>query len=192
MGEDMSWIPTSSPSAKFVQRCGQTKGNGEAFRKLLLREGANPCATELLAEMLKFDPSRRMSVEQALDHRYVAAFKPSEDPEVDAARAIGPVDWSFDRDLCFDDEGKPKPFDVLRFRAELLKTCTRVGDESHAMSDTSPSRSPVRHRPRVERNSTSEPAGGFSPVGNAGYTPAGLPAVPPAGAREENIPCEAE
>merc|ERR1719424_761155 len=85
--EDMSWIPMSSPSWKFVMRCAQNKANGEAFQRLLNTSGVNPCATELLAEMLKFDPSRRIAVEPGLNHRYLSSFTPRDDPEVAAARA---------------------------------------------------------------------------------------------------------
>jgi serine/threonine protein kinase len=74
--DDMSWIPVSSPSWKFVMRCSQNKANGEAFQRLLKAQGGNPNAMQLLEEMLKFDPSRRISVEQALNHRYVQGFTP--------------------------------------------------------------------------------------------------------------------
>jgi len=119
--EDMAWIPRSSPSWKFVEMCRKST-NGEAFQKILQSQGANPLATELLSSMLRFDPSRRISVEQTMIHRYLAAFDACQDPEVAAARAVPPVDWSFDRSLCFDDEGQPKPFDEQLFRQAFLAT----------------------------------------------------------------------
>jgi len=119
--EDMAWIPMSSPSWKFVERCSK-RTNGEAFQRFLRWPGANPLATELLASMLRFDPSRRISVERTLVHRYLAAFCAVEDEEVVAARAVSPVDWSFDRNLCFDSEGQPKPFNKEAFREAFLET----------------------------------------------------------------------
>merc|ERR1712093_602033 len=61
----------------------------------------------------------RISVDQALDHPYFQAFGARTDPEVKAARAVSPVDWSFDRDLYFDASGQSKPFNEQTFRAEF-------------------------------------------------------------------------
>lgn len=166
--EDMGWIPRSTPAWKFVERCSK-QTNGEAFERLLRWPGANPLATELLAQMLKFDPSRRISVEHALVHRYLRAFNACEDSDVAAARAVPPVDWSFDRELCFDHEGQPKPFDKDLFREAFLQTrptlsSTKVIEKGGGAAASSPKampaddsvdvRSPERRKPKTERSST--------------------------------------
>merc|ERR1712194_93681 len=115
----------SSPAWKFVMKCDK-KGNGEAFRQLIESQGAHPDGTDMMTQMLKFDPAARLSVEQALHHRYLEEFTPSEDLEVERAKSMNPVDWSFDRDLCFAEDGKLKPFDPRNFRLEFLKVCTMV------------------------------------------------------------------
>eukprot|EP00928_Gymnodinium_smaydae_P030874 TRINITY_DN22828_c0_g2_i6.p2 TRINITY_DN22828_c0_g2~~TRINITY_DN22828_c0_g2_i6.p2 ORF type:complete len:426 (-),score=79.04 TRINITY_DN22828_c0_g2_i6:202-1479(-) len=144
--EDMGWIPRSSPSWKFVERCSKQSGNGEDLQRLLRQPGTNPLAVELLEHMLRFDPSKRISVEYALVHRYVDAFRACEDVEVARARAVAPMDWSFDRTLCFDDEGNPKPFDKSSFRQAFLDTAELTPPERPGSGGSSPARSPNRRQ----------------------------------------------
>eukprot|EP00927_Polykrikos_kofoidii_P014426 TRINITY_DN16312_c1_g1_i1.p1 TRINITY_DN16312_c1_g1~~TRINITY_DN16312_c1_g1_i1.p1 ORF type:complete len:458 (+),score=83.57 TRINITY_DN16312_c1_g1_i1:67-1374(+) len=159
--EDMNWIPRSSASWKFVERCSK-QSTGEAFQKLMQWPGANPLATELLTQMLRFDPSRRISVKQALVHRYVACFNACEDPEVASALAVSPVDWSFDRDFR-DTEGTPKPFDKDAFREAFLRTVGTVetgaevaGDDSTKQLSAAPTSeeggSPERRKSKSDRS----------------------------------------
>merc|ERR1719323_447876 len=103
----MEWIK-SSASRKFVEKFNQ-QSTGEGFRKLLNWPGANPSAMELLSAMLQFDPSRRISVEDAVHHAYLASFNASEDNEVTTALGVRPMDWTFDRNLCFDEAGQARP-----------------------------------------------------------------------------------
>lgn len=114
--EEMSWIPKGGHSWNFVEKCNQKSGDKAAFQRLLASPGMNPVAMELLSCMLRFDPSKRITVDDALVHRYLGSFGAEEDPEVAAARAVPVTDWSFDRDLCFDEHGQPKRFDVKLFR----------------------------------------------------------------------------
>mmetsp|Transcript_157990 Transcript_157990/g.506732 ORF Transcript_157990/g.506732 Transcript_157990/m.506732 type:complete len:456 (-) Transcript_157990:52-1419(-) len=146
--DEMSWIQRSSPSWKFVEKCNQT-ADGEAFQKILRWPKANPLSTDLLARMLRFDPSRRISVEDCLQHKYLEVFQPENDPEVAAARAVRPVDWSFDRELCFDEAGRPRSFDVRAFRSAFYKAARLAagssggGTSSAIPSPRTPTRSPT-------------------------------------------------
>ena len=57
---------------------------------------ANPLAIDLLEKMLVFDPARRITVEQALEHPYLASLH---DPGVEPASTV-PFDFEFeDEDL---------------------------------------------------------------------------------------------
>ncbi|CAE7430654.1 MPK2 [Symbiodinium natans] len=119
--EDLDWIPDSSPAKKFVHMCNKTaQANDEGLRKLVSHSGAQPAnalAIDMLVQMLRLDPFRRLAVEDALDHGYLSAFQAAEDKEVAHARAIPQMDWSFDRALCFDQQtGKAKSFEVNAFR----------------------------------------------------------------------------
>jgi len=61
---------------------------------------ANPLAIDLLEKMLVFDPARRITVEQALEHPYLASLH---DPGVEPASTV-PFDFEFeDEDLKEDD-----------------------------------------------------------------------------------------
>lgn len=180
--DDLSWIPKSTPARVFVERCCQSASNGDAFQKFLRWPGANPLATELLSMMLNFDPSKRITVDQTLMHRYLECFEARKDPEVAAARAIRPVDWSFDKDLCFDANGEPKEFDVSAFREAFSQTCRLVSSSSSTAlpspaartqssrglaedlgspmsfysAESSPQQSPERRRHRPSRGGVSD------------------------------------
>merc|ERR1719401_1103695 len=60
---EMSWLDGASWT--FVNKCNKA-ADGEAFRQLFCCPDLNPQATSLLAEMLRFDPSRRCSVDDCL------------------------------------------------------------------------------------------------------------------------------
>lgn len=143
--DEMGWIPRSSHSWKFVERCNQT-ADGEVFKKILAHPKANPLATDLLVQMLRFNPSRRISVEDCLRHKYVEVFQPEGDPEVVSAREVKPVDWSFDRELMFHADGRPRPYDARAFNAAFFKAQRMVaaldGGLEGQGDGTSPTTSP--------------------------------------------------
>lgn len=118
--QDKDWIPQGSASMTFVDKMAAKCGSGGFFQRLSA-SGVNPLAVDLLARMLRFHPARRVPVEQAMQHRYLEAFSVRSDPEVQTAQKCAPVDWSFDRELCFDDRGRPKPFNERAFRSAFLE-----------------------------------------------------------------------
>lgn len=122
--DEMSWIAQDSAAWKFMEKCNQAS-NGEAFQKLMNLPGINPLATDLLAQMLRFDPSRRVTVEDALQYSYMEG-KAAGDVELQAARDVRPVDWSFDRNLCFDEQGRPRPFHHPSFRKAFFEAIRLV------------------------------------------------------------------
>lgn len=63
-----------------------------------LYPGANPLAIDLLQRMLIFDPSKRISVREALQHPYMSAlYNPSSNPPAQV-----PIDLDIDEDLGED------------------------------------------------------------------------------------------
>ncbi|CAE7648988.1 erkA [Symbiodinium sp. CCMP2592] len=118
--EDFDWIPDCSPAKKFVQMCNKSAQAGnEGIREIVSSSGTQPSnalAVDLMVEMLRLDPSRRLAVDEALEHGYLSAFNAAEDQDVADARAVSQMDWSFDKALCFDRTGQPKSFEVNAFR----------------------------------------------------------------------------
>lgn len=170
--DEMSWIPKSSPSWKFVEKCNRSASD-EAFQKLLKTPGLDTNATSLLRQTLRFDPSKRIPVDEALGHAYLESFQADTDADVVSAKEVPPMDWIFDKDLCFDDQGKPKLYDPRRFRQALLACCSRDFLEQVRRS---PSRRGVSPRtraapsgravtpPRSTTPSRQAPAGHDAPV----------------------------
>lgn len=124
--EDLAWIPASSSAQKFVQMCNKSvPPTDQGLLNLTKRRSGpptNPLAVDMLVQMLRFDPSRRVGVEDALEHRFLKQFVPAEDAEVASARNTPSMDWTFDASLCFDrTSGRPKPFQVDEFRRTFVE-----------------------------------------------------------------------
>eukprot|EP00448_Togula_jolla_P002884 CAMPEP_0170617190 /NCGR_PEP_ID=MMETSP0224-20130122/26281_1 /TAXON_ID=285029 /ORGANISM="Togula jolla, Strain CCCM 725" /LENGTH=369 /DNA_ID=CAMNT_0010943057 /DNA_START=74 /DNA_END=1183 /DNA_ORIENTATION=- len=126
--EDLDWIPrrlpNGDPSRTFehIEKGRQAVADGEVAQRLWRVQGASPLASDLLEEMLRFHPDRRIDVFPALTHQYLAAFDAAQDQHVATARAVEPIDWSFDRDLCFDEAGRHRAFRADAFREAILQT----------------------------------------------------------------------
>lgn len=88
---------------------------------------ANPDALDLLDKMLAFDPSQRISVEEALEHPYLAIWHdPSDEPDC-------PTTFNFDFEVL-DDVGEMRHVildEVRRFR-QLVRTVPSAGGPGHA------------------------------------------------------------
>ena len=83
---------------------------------------ANPDALDLLDRMLAFDPTRRISVEQALEHPYLAIWHDASD-EPDC-----PATFNFDFEVI-DDVGEMRKMildEVFRFR-QAVRTVPGAG-----------------------------------------------------------------
>lgn len=170
--EDMSWL--CGASLMFAERCNK-HADGQGLRQLLHWPGANPAAAELLGQMLRFDPTKRISVDDALVHAFLKDFNSLLDEEVASARAVPPMDWSFDKELCVGKDGRPRPYDAERFSkvlAELSERwrgpCSPAGDNARRQEQAA---APPREAPPTEaptaRRETRPQAGAKSPGGGA-------------------------
>jgi mitogen-activated protein kinase 1/3 len=137
--DELSWVPRSS--AEFIKMCclGQTCEGSAHLSHRLDSVHANPAARNLLLEMLRFDPSNRISVEGVLGHDYLAALRGARSADVEAARNVAPVDWSFDLGwsrLCYSSDGLAEQFSKQRCRREIAETCVLLS-RRNSLSQTS-------------------------------------------------------
>jgi serine/threonine protein kinase len=131
--DDLCWIPQSSAASKFLQVCTvqNTKSTDELWRQLE-KSPASPVAINLLREMLRFNPSSRITPRDILSHEYLGAFGGLDSEEAVAALRVVPVDWSFDSDLCYDEDGNPRELDDYLFRLKMLEAREEISKRSSA------------------------------------------------------------
>ena len=77
---------------------------------------ANPQAIDLLDKMLQFDPKKRITVEQALEHPYLAALH---DPMVEPASEPAPFEFEFEDEELQEEQLREKVWEeMLSFHGE--------------------------------------------------------------------------
>jgi len=89
--DDLKWLPAKSSARDFLQKCAPAPK--ACWTKLL--PGASEAAVEVIEEMLRFDPTVRVTCKDALRMQYFAGLFDEEDLKIDTRRST-PVDWSFD------------------------------------------------------------------------------------------------
>jgi len=108
--DSLDWIKT--PEAKqWVQRMAPTRG--KSLEKILTK--ATPDALDLVTKMLKLDPSKRISVVEALEHTY---FKELHDPAKEIT--CEPFDISFEYEAAINSK-----FGVRHMMFEELKNFSK-------------------------------------------------------------------
>ena len=76
----------------------------------------NPQAIDLLDKMLQFDPKKRITVEQALEHPYLAALH---DPMVELASEPAPFEFEFEDEELQEEQLREKVWEeMLSFHGE--------------------------------------------------------------------------
>jgi hypothetical protein len=106
--EDLWFVPPGSAVHRIISAVGAKRR--VSFRRLFPR--ANPQAVDLLEKMLHFNPSKRITVLEALEHPYVADYHYADD-EPEAPSVV-----KFD----FDAMGRlSKPFLQARMVDEILE-----------------------------------------------------------------------
>lgn len=98
---------------------------------------ANPDALDLLDRMLAFDPSRRISVEEALEHPYLAIWHDASD-EPDC-----PTTFNFDFEVIDDVNEMRKMIlsEVVNFRAQVRTVPGQAGSAGNIQQ--APSNVPI-------------------------------------------------
>lgn len=85
---DLTWLPQDGPARRFINKC--PPAIGKPLQDIYPK--ANPDSLEIASRMLTFNPHRRISVEDALEHKYFEGLHSKEDEPV----AQSQVDWKFD------------------------------------------------------------------------------------------------
>eukprot|EP00929_Paragymnodinium_shiwhaense_P098496 TRINITY_DN59971_c0_g2_i1.p1 TRINITY_DN59971_c0_g2~~TRINITY_DN59971_c0_g2_i1.p1 ORF type:complete len:433 (+),score=122.88 TRINITY_DN59971_c0_g2_i1:124-1422(+) len=88
--EELHWLPENGSARKFLRKCPPAPA--ACWEKLLPE--ASPEAVEVVAAMLKFDPTVRIVAQDALRLKYFEHLFEEEDLVHDTM--VKPVDWSFD------------------------------------------------------------------------------------------------
>lgn len=88
-----------------------------------LYPNANPTAIDLLNKLLEFDPSKRMTVEEALNHPYLSAYHDEDDEPVHSST----FDFSFEVVDTIDEMKRMIAQEVVSFRANDLRPSTDAG-----------------------------------------------------------------
>mmetsp|Transcript_28292 Transcript_28292/g.60282 ORF Transcript_28292/g.60282 Transcript_28292/m.60282 type:complete len:463 (-) Transcript_28292:246-1634(-) len=88
--EELHWLPRSGSARAFLHKCqAAPKAN---WPKLV--PTASPAAIEVIENLLRFDPTTRTTVQNALRLKYFENLFEEEDMEQDTRAS--PVDWAFD------------------------------------------------------------------------------------------------
>lgn len=104
--EDIQAIPNSR-SRRMVDRL--TKKAPRDFNELF--RGANPLALDLLTKLLHFNPSKRLTVEEALSHPYLATYH--YEPDESSGVPISAYDFQFENENLGVGDIKALIFDEI-------------------------------------------------------------------------------
>jgi len=88
--DELHWLPRNGSARAFLKKCALAPK--ASWTKLLPTGSA--AAIEVIESMLRFDPSVRMTVQEAMRLRYFESLFEEEDMEHDTR--VKPVDWTFD------------------------------------------------------------------------------------------------
>lgn len=127
-----------TPSGESIKRIGSDKARGYV-RSLPFKKpkpwseifpNSDPDAVDLLSKLLTFDPSQRLTVNQALDHPFLAAYHDLDD-EPDNSETF--EKWRDIEQLETTDQFRAALWkEVLEFRAEVRSITSETPPESVA------------------------------------------------------------
>lgn len=181
--KDIEWVEKPSPAWTFLQHsaCGKfSESAGLALKPLKtkifsaleqrseekesLMEAASDekeSLMDLLSGMLCFSPEARTPAAQCLRHGYLSSAAAAD--STGAARLAAEaqtMDWSFDRELCFDSQGRARPFCQKSFRAAFTAACEDVSHGHQArISQPVPTESGAEPEPAGYRDASATPQG---------------------------------
>ncbi|TFY81157.1 hypothetical protein EWM64_g2851 [Hericium alpestre] len=155
-----------TPSEDTLRRVGSPRAQ-DYIRSLPIRPrvpfqqlfpNANPLALDLLSKMLNFDPAKRITCEQALDHPYLAVWHdPSDEP-------VCPTNFDFGFEEEDTIEGMKKLIveEVNVFRAEVRAHAKASGQSYHSDTLGVPQRDEVMASPIADDTRPGATSGYYS------------------------------
>mmetsp|Transcript_41773 Transcript_41773/g.91038 ORF Transcript_41773/g.91038 Transcript_41773/m.91038 type:complete len:164 (+) Transcript_41773:3-494(+) len=84
--EEMAWMG-AGPGRKLLRKCGSFA----AVDLATLFPAATPAALSFTSGLLQFDPSKRLTVDGAMNHEFLAALQAYDEP-----LSATVIDWGFD------------------------------------------------------------------------------------------------
>jgi len=112
--DDLNWLPRDSDAYRFVRRVCPKSG-GVTFSSEYPR--APRACLDLLRALLTWDPARRLTAAEALDHEYVRRYRKEE-----KAGSPEPFDWGFDGFKATQSAVKERLYrECARFHPEILQ-----------------------------------------------------------------------
>ena len=109
---------TNGKALKYIQKLSPKQG--QSFEKYFgINHGASANAVDLLKKMLKFNPNKRISVDEAMQHSYLKALH---NDKKQAFSNCPKLDFSWEL-KCKDRKG---------LKQQMLNTCLQVRDKSNA------------------------------------------------------------
>jgi serine/threonine protein kinase len=105
--QDVSTVPNPRSKEKILRF---TPRRGKAF-EMVFRD-TNPMAIDLLRKMLTFDPTKRITVEEALEHPYLAELHYPEDEPV--TNKVSRFDFEFEKQVMTMRELKDLIYDEIQ------------------------------------------------------------------------------
>ncbi|RDX45500.1 CMGC/MAPK/ERK protein kinase [Lentinus brumalis] len=108
---------------------------------------ANPLAIDLLAQLLHFDPAKRITCEQALNHPYLAVWH---DP-ADEPTCPSPFDFGFEEEDSIEGMKRLIVEEVHAFRAEVRAQARAAGQIRRQESLPMPTRDEILSSPVTDQ-----------------------------------------
>lgn len=114
-GEELMKMPNEK-CRKFIQSLGQTRGKD--FAQVFAEQSAN--AQDFLAQTLRWDPESRLTIEEAIQHQYLAKLQCPEDEPT--REPLDTSDFEFERRKITSTALREEIFhETLHYYPELLK-----------------------------------------------------------------------
>lgn len=145
---DTSWVPRES--MPLLQKCCTVGGSRGSNLSGICNGIVSADGIDLLQQMCLFSPLRRIGVDQALVHPYLAGITSEQDRR--AAKAVDPADVTYDK--MFDGVGRAGEQAALVQLGRLLRREVAKFNPTSRAADTTPERSQAEKTTKASASRT--------------------------------------